>query len=606
MENQEITQLKEKIINRLIVLTALLLVFPYITSLFRSFQLGWMPIFTLHSLLYFSSLVLAILRKRLNIKVKIIAISTVYFLISYVGSFYFSVAGGYFFIIMAVAILTFLVKRKTTIFILVFVFLSFVIIAYAFVKGILVPHVNLNELSRLPLHWAGHLMSLFSLILIFLLGFGDIYNKLLQTLAKKDATEIKYRMLFEEANDAIFMLKGDGMFFDCNQKACEMFKYEKKDLIGQSIINVSPPIQNDGQKSEIKAMKYILQALKGEVQQFEWQHINSLKEPFDLSVSLNKIELNEESYVQAILRDITDRKRKDAELEMHRNHLEKLVREQTKDLEAALEEWKATTEDLAAKKKIIEKQNIELNSTLSYLRETQSQLIQSEKMASLGTLTAGVSHEINNPLQYLSGTYYGFVNYFKNYGSNDESATDLLLSSTETAIDRISAIVKGLNQFSRDNQRLDEDCDIHSIIDDCLVILNHQIRHKITVVKDYWKHSLVLKGNVGQLHQVFTNLLSNAIQAIEKQGLIYITTRMVENAVSIEIKDTGCGISQEDLDKITDPFFTTKDPGHGTGLGLSITYSIIKDHKGKMDFHSEKTKGTIVEIILPLNTQQHE
>lgn len=243
--------------------------------------------------------------------------------------------------------------------------------------------------------------------------------------------------------------------------------------------------------------------------------------------------------------------------------------------------------------------NQSLINTIDELKATQEQLVQSEKMASLGTLTAGIAHEINNPLNYIMGAYIGLKNYFNSYGSEDEKKTSKMLNGIKEGIKRASNIVNGLNQFSRDNSRFDEDCEIHTILDNCLVILYYQLKHNISIVKKYYNKPIIVSGNVGKLHQVFTNILTNAIQAINNKGIIKIKTKINQEKVFIEILDNGCGIKEEHIKQITDPFFTTKSPGEGTGLGLSISYSIIKEHKGIIEFESEINKGTKVTIIIP-------
>jgi len=406
-------------------------------------------------------------------------------------------------------------------------------------------------------------------------------------IENSDSNAYKYQMLFDKAHDAIVLSKG-ALFFDVNNKACEYFQYTKEEFIGMSVMDISPKFQDDGQESEKKIINDVKRTLEGHQCKFEWQHKRANGEIFDALVSLSKIEIQDEVYIQAVMRDITEENKRKKELEKYRNHLEQLVQQRTQALEKTTEEWKSTSKDLANK-------NTELQETVKKLQETKSQLIQKEKMASLGILTAGVSHEINNPLQYLSATYYGLVNYFK----KDESSTNLLLSSTETAIDKIASIVKGLNQFSRDNSKFNEDCDIHSIIDNCLTVLHNQFKHKVDIKKNYCKKETIVKGNVGKLHQVFLNILSNAIAAIDKEGSINITTKYKKENIQIEIEDTGRGIKEEDLPKIVDPFFTTKEPGEGTGLGLSITYSILQDHNGQLKFQSQIDRGTKAIILLP-------
>jgi signal transduction histidine kinase len=135
-------------------------------------------------------------------------------------------------------------------------------------------------------------------------------------------------------------------------------------------------------------------------------------------------------------------------------------------------------------------------------------------------------------------------------------------------------------------------------------MLNNQIKDKVEVRKSFSNEKINVLGNAGKIHQVFINILLNSIQAIATKGTILIKTYKQEKNIIIEISDTGCGISKENLLKVTDPFFTTKDPGKGTGLGLSISYNIIQDHKGKLEFESEIDKGTIVKISLPINNYE--
>jgi signal transduction histidine kinase len=287
----------------------------------------------------------------------------------------------------------------------------------------------------------------------------------------------------------------------------------------------------------------------------------------------------------------------------HKQNLEKLVKEKTQDLDAAVEELQAANEELYTKNQIIEEQNQELLATLNHLKTTQSQLVQAEKMASLGTLTAGIAHEINNPLNFLHGAYLGLESHFRSNELNSSENPAILMDSLKAGIDRISNIVKGLSHFSRENTNMNETCSVHNAIDNCLFLLNNQLKHRITVKKDYCKEAAIIKGNSGKIHQVFMNILLNSLQAIPDKGNIYISTRAEPggNILVTEIRDTGEGIREEHLKKITDPFFTTKEPGKGTGLGLSIAYSIIQEHNGTLEFESEYGKGTKARIILPLS-----
>lgn len=289
------------------------------------------------------------------------------------------------------------------------------------------------------------------------------------------------------------------------------------------------------------------------------------------------------------------------ELKNYREELETLVAERTNDVKIANEELKDTNRVLYDTSQIVHEQNVELKATMQYLQETQAHMIETEKMASLGVLTAGVAHEINNPLNYIMGGYMGLEDYFKSskHGQEDEIAA--LLEGIKTGVDRAADIVKGLNQFNRNNESLNEECNIHSIIDNCLLILHSSYKGRINLEKKFELTEIKLTGNVGKLHQVFINVITNSIHAIEGEGTITINTKKKEKYCTIEITDTGQGIGKENLGKITEPFFTTKDPGEGTGLGLSITYKIVQEHRGKLSFTSELNKGTHVKIKIPLN-----
>ncbi len=245
--------------------------------------------------------------------------------------------------------------------------------------------------------------------------------------------------------------------------------------------------------------------------------------------------------------------------------------------------------------------NNELNQTLRDLKKTQSQLVQVEKMASLGTLTAGVSHEINNPLNYIMGAYHGFQKYFDEHETAQKNQFEFLLLAMKSGLDRATSIVKGLNQFSRDNKDNNEDCHVNEILENCHTMINHQYKNRIVVEMNFATEIPHLKGNIGRLHQAFLNVLVNAMQSINNEGKVSISTSVQAGKIMVSIKDSGCGINEANLSKVFDPFFTTKDPGEGFGLGLSIAYSVIEDHKGQITIQSKIGEGTLVEISIPVN-----
>lgn len=290
--------------------------------------------------------------------------------------------------------------------------------------------------------------------------------------------------------------------------------------------------------------------------------------------------------VSVFIQDITELRKAQNELKKYSENLEALVQERSEQIVVANQELQLSNEQLKA--------------TLNNLQKTQDQLIQSEKMASLGILSAGVGHEINNPLNFIKGGANALASHLKSQHTKVEEETRPFIDIINEGVNRATAIVKGLSHFSRQNTDQNESCDLHKILDNCLLILQSKLKHKAVIEKNYLEALPTILGNEGQLHQALLNILSNAEQAIQKNGLIRITTTLENDQLKLTISDNGYGIAKENLPKISDPFFTTKAPGEGTGLGLSITYKIIADHKGKIIVNSEVNRGTEFVILLPV------
>ncbi|NJO92225.1 MAG: HAMP domain-containing histidine kinase [Chloroflexia bacterium] len=221
-------------------------------------------------------------------------------------------------------------------------------------------------------------------------------------------------------------------------------------------------------------------------------------------------------------------------------------------------------------------------------------------MASLGLLASGIAHEINNPLNFIKGGFYALKNYFEDNLPEHLNTVLSILNAINTGADRAANIVDSLNHYSRQNDGTTSNCDIHSIIDNCLVMLQSQTKNRIKIFKTYTNESFYLLGNEGKLHQAMLNVLSNAVQAIEGNGKIEISTLVNKNHVFFVLKDSGKGINSTDLSKIFDPFFTTKEVGRGTGLGLSITQNIVLEHNGYIEIESEPGHGTKVVMQFPI------
>lgn len=271
----------------------------------------------------------------------------------------------------------------------------------------------------------------------------------------------------------------------------------------------------------------------------------------------------------------------------------------------------------------VQQRTAELSHTLNELRETQAQLVQSEKMAALGDLVAGVAHEINTPL----GAVASNTDLAKRAIARVlESVTDPaqatkahiyleraaeMLEVSREACQRISQIVRSLRIFARLDEAERKPADIHEGIEGTLTLVNHLLKNRITVRRDYGTLPRV-DCYANQINQVFLNLLVNAAQAIEGEGEIAIRTRTlaasgtIPESVVVEISDTGCGIRSQDLAKIFNPGFTTKGVGVGTGLGLSICYRIIESHRGRIQVESVVGQGTTFRVRVPVGETRCE
>jgi signal transduction histidine kinase len=266
----------------------------------------------------------------------------------------------------------------------------------------------------------------------------------------------------------------------------------------------------------------------------------------------------------------------------------------------------------------LDEKNKELSRLFKELREKEAQLIHSEKMASLGQLVAGISHELNNPISFIYTNMKVITEYIDDLNNLLSSVTDTenkaqidgvleelkgIIEDSANGSKAIKEIVKDLKNFSRLDEAEWKESKISEIIQSCLKILKSQIPPTIKV-KLKLKDDPTFLCNPGQLNQVFLNLLTNAYQAIKENGTISVSSKRTDNFLLVDVSDTGDGIPEEILKKIFDPFFTTKPINQGTGLGLSISYSIIKKHNGNLSAKNAPGKGTIFSIKLPLNLER--
>jgi two-component system, NtrC family, sensor kinase len=231
-------------------------------------------------------------------------------------------------------------------------------------------------------------------------------------------------------------------------------------------------------------------------------------------------------------------------------------------------------------------------------------LLQSQKLAAIGELSAGIAHEINNPLAIIRQEAEWMGLLLKRLGSADGKAVEELQGSVHQImqqVDRCTEITRNLLDFARKRDPVIQAVEVNRIIEDMTMLVEKEARHKnITIVRHYDATLPAIYSDAPQLRQVILNFLTNATHAIGKDGVVTITTRPNgDDAVDIVISDTGCGVPEANLRRIFDPFFTTKPPGQGTGLGLSICHGIILRLGGRITVASQVGRGTEFTITLP-------
>jgi two-component system, NtrC family, sensor kinase len=300
-------------------------------------------------------------------------------------------------------------------------------------------------------------------------------------------------------------------------------------------------------------------------------------------------------------------------------------------------ELKKNQEDLINKNREIDgsRKNIQLalaklEKAYEELKTSQLKILQQEKMASIGQLAAGVAHELNNPMSFISsnlGTLDKYINRLIDFirvqseavkslkdnstlrkvdKKREEVKLDYILEDAKVLLkesldgsERVKKIIHELNSFSRMDEEEYKKDDINECIESAITIVWNELKYKSTLEKSYGSLPQT-KCYPRQINQVFVNLLINAVNSIADKGVIAIKTWYEDNFIWVEVSDTGVGIPRQNLIKIFEPFFTTKEAGKGTGLGLSITYEIVQRHKGEITVKSEVGKGTTFTIRIPV------
>jgi len=422
-------------------------------------------------------------------------------------------------------------------------------------------------------------------------------------------------IIFNSVYDAIFIHDRDGRIYDLNNMALELFGISREEALN---LRLAPDLSSP--ESSLEDFRLIWESvLAGEPQLFEWKARRPhLDECFDVEIFLHMVSLNEKETVLATVRDITARK--ESERALHKSKAELLVNH----------------EKLKMLHQQMEKKSLEIEAAYAELKTSQATILQQEKMASIGQLAAGVAHEINNPMGFISsnlGTLAKYLERLMEFMAVASAAVTRMQDSAEAkevetararlkidyictdageliresldGAERVKKIVQDLKGFSRVDETEAKPANINDCLESTLNIVWNELKYKATVRKELGDLPLVV-CNPGQLNQVFMNMLVNAAHSIEKQGEITLKSWCQDDIVCISISDTGCGIPPEVKRRIFEPFFTTKEVGKGTGLGLAITYDIIKKHQGEIVVDSEVGKGTTFTIKIPLSAGEQK
>jgi PAS domain S-box-containing protein len=413
--------------------------------------------------------------------------------------------------------------------------------------------------------------------------------------------ELQMMDMVEAMPNPVYFKDENGVYRNCNQAFVEYLGIPRERIIGATVFDVAPrELADIYHAADLDVMT------RGGRQQYEGKVVSAdgtYKDVVFYKSVLSYRDGRLRGIVGTIL-DITQRKK---------------IEQDMRDSEARI---KQAMEDI---------RNVNAE-----LEKAQDKLIQSEKLAAIGTLAAGVAHEINNPLGFIQGNLSVLSQYVRTFldlvaeyekikAAIDEAdiarlkelhtvVKDLedranlmfvkedvssLLKETVYGVERINKIVTALQHFSYASYGEKALVKVNDVLEGVMSMVFNEISPKAELIKEYGDVPSV-KANEEQLKQVFINLLVNAAQAMRDRGTICLKTYVKDGQAVIEIADTGCGIPKETLPKIFDPFFTTKETGKGTGLGLSISYDIIKKHKGRIEVESEAGKGTTFWVFLPL------
>ncbi len=512
--------------------------------------------------------------------------------------------------------------------------------------------------------------------------FQDV-TRLINAQKESRKNEEKYRALFENAGDALFLMDYDRLI-DCNALSLKLFNCSHEDILGNSIFDFFPIHQTDGRKSREVFQKKINQAYGGENQRFFWKFSGLFAKEFDANVTLSRVEISGRFVLQAVIRDITTHVKAEKELSRLRNYLSNIINSMPSmligiDKKGRITLWNAKAEqsvglkvleaagrniekvmpglfDMMEKiktaiknKTVLEERKIpnENGGIISYENLTvypllgedmegaviriddvtdqvqiEEMMIQSEKMLSVGSLAAGMAHELNNPLAGMMQNAQVMISRLSGHMPANEKIAEQLGVSLDVIREymekreiihlaelindsgkRAAKIIRNMLSFARKSESKKKAYRLSEILDKTIeiagsdydLITNYDFK-QIEIIRKYDAGVPAVSCDESKIQQVFWNILKNGAEAMqEKKGpaKFYLRIYQSNDMVNVEIEDNGPGMDKHIRKRLFEPFFTTKGKEKGTGLGLAVSYFIVvKDHGGKINIESDKGLGT--------------
>jgi PAS domain S-box-containing protein len=368
-------------------------------------------------------------------------------------------------------------------------------------------------------------------------------------------SEQKYRTLISQASDGIAVTDQHGKIVEANDSACEMLGYSRDELLGLGFRDIVS--ETDFTRSPLQ----LDEVLEGKLIRKERVLIRKDGSEFHAEGSFKAMP---DGKIQAIIRDITERKRAEDELRRAHDDLERRVEERTEELRNTIEAFEKT-----------------------------------QRLASIGTLAAGIAHEINNPIGSILMAADSALYSLDNPGSNDDAVEALV--SIKNDARRAGQIVKTVLQLSRQEISHKWACDLAEVARRARDLTRRMATQKEVDLQLEIEDELPnVYINPTEIEQVFINVINNAVESSQKGQTVWVRSKRDVDGVLVEVEDNGRGMTREETGRIFDPFYTTRQTEGGTGLGLSITYSIVRQHNGTIDVDSQPGKGTIVSVRLPV------